>query len=75
MQLVSRIRVEFGGETPVRAVFESPTVAELAARLDSEAESAAGVAEPAIRRLARVPRQPSIASSPRAAQPRIPAGE
>jgi amino acid adenylation domain-containing protein len=35
LELVARVREEFGVELPVRAVFESPTVRELAARMQS----------------------------------------
>ncbi len=33
-QVVSRIRVEFKNEIPVRAIFEAPTIAALAAKLE-----------------------------------------
>jgi acyl carrier protein len=36
-QLVSRIRIEFKNEMPVRAIFEAPTVAALAVKLDQQA--------------------------------------
>jgi acyl carrier protein len=36
-QLVSRIYVEFSNEMPVRAVFEAPTIAALAMKLDQQA--------------------------------------
>jgi amino acid adenylation domain-containing protein len=36
-QLISRIRSEFNNELPVRAIFEAPTIAALAAKLDKAA--------------------------------------
>jgi amino acid adenylation domain-containing protein len=41
-QLVSRLRDTFGVEVPVRAVFETPLLADLAARVDRERQAASG---------------------------------
>ncbi len=49
MRLVARARAGLGVEIPVSAVFEAPTVAELAARVDRERGTAAG---PSLPRLA-----------------------
>ncbi|HEV7515176.1 MAG TPA: condensation domain-containing protein, partial [Thermoanaerobaculia bacterium] len=53
-QVVARIRETFGVELPVRTVFENPSVAALAARVESAAREAAG---PLLPPLERIPRQ------------------
>ncbi len=52
-QLVSRLREYAGVELPVAAVFEAPTPAELARRVDGELRSGGGVRMPPIERVAR----------------------
>ncbi len=54
-QLISRIRIEFNNELPVRAVFEAPTIADLAAKLDQWAGQGGRTSEQAIGRLSRRP--------------------
>ncbi len=53
-QVISRLRRAFGIELPVRDVFEAPTVAELAARVESACRTGA---EPSLPPLLPVPRQ------------------
>jgi amino acid adenylation domain-containing protein len=43
-QVMAHVREEFGTQTPLRAIFEAPTVAGFAARLHEEALAAAGAA-------------------------------
>ncbi len=44
-QVVSRVRQAFGAELPLRAIFERPTVGELAALLPAEASAAEAIPE------------------------------
>jgi amino acid adenylation domain-containing protein len=48
MQVISRVRDAFGVELPLRSLFEAPTVAELAARIDQEGRGAGTPAPPPI---------------------------
>jgi acyl carrier protein len=52
-QLVSRIRVEFQNEISVRTIFEAPTIAGLAARLERERGNGASTSGPGITRVPR----------------------
>jgi amino acid adenylation domain-containing protein len=52
-QLISRIRIEFNSELPVRAIFEAPTVEALAKRIDEIAGQTAHKKQITIGRLGR----------------------
>ncbi|HKH49923.1 MAG TPA: amino acid adenylation domain-containing protein [Thermoanaerobaculia bacterium] len=52
-RITARIRAAFGVALPVRALFEAPTVARLAARIDEAAETAGAPAAPPIERVPR----------------------
>ncbi|HEV2146751.1 MAG TPA: amino acid adenylation domain-containing protein [Longimicrobiaceae bacterium] len=56
-RLVALLRDRFGVEVPLRAVFETPTVAELAAAVRRLGAAADRPAEPSIRRVAREARR------------------
>jgi acyl carrier protein len=53
MQVISRMRDELGVTLKLRAIFDSPTVAELARSVDSEPRDAGAVAAPALVRVDR----------------------
>ncbi|MET0646544.1 MAG: amino acid adenylation domain-containing protein [Pyrinomonadaceae bacterium] len=48
-KVVARVREAFGVELPVRALFESPTLAEFSARVESLARAGAGLDAPPLR--------------------------
>jgi amino acid adenylation domain-containing protein/non-ribosomal peptide synthase protein (TIGR01720 family) len=52
-QLISRVRGAFRIELPLRVVFEAPTIAELAERIESARQAAAGIQLPPILAVAR----------------------
>ncbi len=52
-QVVSRLREAFGVDLPLRALFEAPTVAALAQRLEEASRSGHGIAAPPVRRVPR----------------------
>ncbi|MET0399298.1 MAG: amino acid adenylation domain-containing protein, partial [Longimicrobiaceae bacterium] len=52
-QVVSRLRAAFGVDVPVRALFEAPTVAELAARVDAAVREGQGIRVPPLVRAER----------------------
>ncbi|HEX6291105.1 MAG TPA: amino acid adenylation domain-containing protein [Herpetosiphonaceae bacterium] len=52
-QVMSRIQAAFQVKLPLRALFEAPTITELARRVDLERHAARGMAMPALRRAPR----------------------
>ncbi len=52
-QLISRIRIEFDNELPVRAIFEAPTIAALAVKLDQQPSQGPHTGGQGIERLSR----------------------
>jgi amino acid adenylation domain-containing protein len=52
-QMISRVREAFAIELPLRALFEAPTVAGLAARIEAARAVGSGVATPPIARVSR----------------------
>ncbi len=51
-QIISRIRDSFQVELPVRSLFESPTLAEMAGRIETSMRSGASMAAPALKPVA-----------------------
>jgi len=64
MRLISRVRATFGADLTIRALFEAPTVAAIAASVaDSTARD--GVARPSLRRRAARPQRPPLSAAQR----------
>ncbi|MBV8858951.1 MAG: amino acid adenylation domain-containing protein [Acidobacteria bacterium] len=57
-QVVSRVRAAFQVELPLRAIFESPTVSELAARIEGVMRTGVGSQSPPLARVGRDGRLP-----------------
>ena len=58
MRLISRLRAQFGVELPIRALFEAPTVAELAAQVAGQQRAGLGLERPMLTPQARPERLP-----------------
>ena len=56
MQVMSRVRDEFGATLTLRAIFDAPTVLELAAEVDRAAAAPAAIAPPTLVRVERMRR-------------------
>jgi fengycin family lipopeptide synthetase D len=60
--VISNVRNKFQVETPMRALFESPTIAGLSAYIDTTKNKNRKLHTPGIERVARLPRRPKAAA-------------